>query len=367
MGTVEMETQATLVALWARLARTWPGVGAGIRGLLLFLDSAAAAIVRAVINARRATSGIAGEWCGGFPGHLDGRGLSAVRGIRQCTRERIESRQLEWKRYRLYCKQSAGELRVVADIISNRLSQLSFDALIMQFAGDKRVRRLKLVKWADLQYTPDQYRLQVDSLTLPRGRGITEDAMSKPDVVRSLSASVQKPVTAHFVDGVGLWFLVDRQHGYGNIPKFCDYAAICNQADARKPINVPIGFGSGRKVIYVDFSDEKSAHLLIGGTTGGGKSTLLHLLICHLIQQSPGLVRLSLFDFKRVAFRSYYRHVPHKIRMSASTKQPAPMMVSSALDVLTLAKIMRPGQGHKAGAPPESISKKMWLTRPQKT
>lgn len=202
-------------------------------------------------------------------------------------------------------------MRIIAGIFSNRLSQLSFDAVVMQFNGDKKVRKLRLVKWATLEYHPDQYRLQVDSLTLPRGRGITEDAMSQPEVVRSLGMSIQKPVAAHMQDGVGLWFLIDREHGMGNIPRFCDFSTVRDHAKQIGPIRIPIGFTGGRKVAMLDFWDEITAHLLIGGAPGGGKSSLLHLIICHLIQQPPELVKLALFDFKRVEFRSYYAAVPH--------------------------------------------------------
>jgi hypothetical protein len=215
--------------------------------------------------------------------------------------------------YKLYQKQSKAELKLIAEMFSNRLSQLSFDAKIMQFMGDKRYQKLKLVKWADLQYHPDQYRLQVDSLTLPRGRGITEKSMMQDDVIMALSATAQKPVAVNWVNGVGLWFLIDREHGIGNIPKFVDYDMIIQNTSASKMsvTQIPIGFSSNRKVEYLDFSADTQAHLIIGGTTGGGKSSLLHLIICHLIQYDPAAVKLALFDFKRVELRPFYGSVPH--------------------------------------------------------
>jgi hypothetical protein len=207
-------------------------------------------------------------------------------------------------------------LGIIANIVSNRLSQLSFDAIAMAFNGDKRIKRLRMVKWAELEYTPDQYRLKVDSLTLPRGRGITEDAMGRPEVVKSLGLSVGKPVTAQLVEGVGMWFLVDREHGVGNIPKYCTYKDVVEQAIARGKIGlvqIPVGFTAGRRLAVLDFHDEMTAHLLIGGAPGGGKSSLLHVIICHLIQQSPERVKMCLFDFKRVELRAYYGQAPHLV------------------------------------------------------
>lgn len=205
-------------------------------------------------------------------------------------------------------------MKTIAGMFSNRLSQLSFDALMMQFNGDKRRHRLRMVKWAKLTYSPDMYFLMVDSLTLPRGRGITEAKMAEPDVVQSLGLTVQRSVSAHLQEGVGLWYFVSRGDSVGNLPRYCDYTSVREQAKAKGLtglVKIPIGFTSRRHPAVIDFHDEVTAHLLIGGAPGGGKSSLVHLLICHLIQQPPELVKLSLFDFKRVELRAYYDHVPH--------------------------------------------------------
>ena len=66
--------------------------------------------------------------------------------------------------------------------------------------------------------------------------------------------------------------------------------------------------GQGRDVV-MDLAT--LPHLLIGGSTGKGKSVFLHSLICSLVQDhSPEQVRFVLMDPKRVEF-GVYAKLPH--------------------------------------------------------
>ena len=51
-------------------------------------------------------------------------------------------------------------------------------------------------------------------------------------------------------------------------------------------------------------------HLLIAGSTGSGKSVLIHTMIWHMLFQMPEKVRIVLIDPKRVEL-SMYKHLPH--------------------------------------------------------
>ena len=58
----------------------------------------------------------------------------------------------------------------------------------------------------------------------------------------------------------------------------------------------------------------KLQHVLIGGTTGSGKSSAINSMLCSLIQQySPDDVKLVLVDPKQVELSSY-KNVPHLLR-----------------------------------------------------
>lgn len=68
--------------------------------------------------------------------------------------------------------------------------------------------------------------------------------------------------------------------------------------------NVLIGYDLKGKAVYIDF--KKFPHLLIGGATGAGKSTILNTITTNLIN-SNGLDRLGLIliDLKRVELSQF--------------------------------------------------------------
>lgn len=75
------------------------------------------------------------------------------------------------------------------------------------------------------------------------------------------------------------------------------------------PLVVPLGKGIDGATVVADLAG--LPHLLIAGTTGGGKSTLFHGAICTLItRNSPDQLRALLVDTKRVELAAY-AGIPH--------------------------------------------------------
>ena len=71
------------------------------------------------------------------------------------------------------------------------------------------------------------------------------------------------------------------------------------------------GIATGGAPVWIDIADERTAHLLIGGTTGSGKSVLLKWLIYRLVMQNAtDTLRLILLDPKRFELREFAQ-VPH--------------------------------------------------------
>lgn len=195
--------------------------------------------------------------------------------------------------------------------MSQRLGQLSFDHIYTTYMGGDKFTSRKFVKFAHVEIDKDQYRFMVDSRRLPRGRGINEMAMIQDEVIMSLGFTIGKPVSYHIEPGIGLWFLVDREHGIGNIPTLVNYSDVANAVNRVRPLKIPLGMSAGRQITTIDFDRDTSAHFIVGGTTGGGKSSALHTIICSLINNPPDVVQLMLFDFKRVEFKPFYSGLPH--------------------------------------------------------
>ena len=74
---------------------------------------------------------------------------------------------------------------------------------------------------------------------------------------------------------------------------------VLYQGSTAQILKLPMGIGEGDTVVSMVFGQGTSHHGLIGGGTGGGKSTLLHTLIMSaMTNYSPEQLNLYLMDFK---------------------------------------------------------------------
>ena len=74
---------------------------------------------------------------------------------------------------------------------------------------------------------------------------------------------------------------------------------------------VPLGLASNGRPVWFDLADERTCHVIIGGTTGSGKTVTLHWLLTRLLQQNdPAALRILALDPKRGELAPF-AHVPH--------------------------------------------------------
>ena len=196
---------------------------------------------------------------------------------------------------------------MIGRLMSQKLAQLGMD-YIFSLDGDK-VRRF--VKFEAVEISPDQYRFKVNSRKLPRG--VNEVEMTKEEVIKGLECTLGKTVQYHLSEA-GLWFMVDRQSGLRNIPRYVAYADVANLITSKDgPLVVALGMGQNRTPIKINFQHETTAHFLVGGTTGAGKTNAVHTIICTLLKQRPEEIKLILIDLKGIEFPQY-DGVPHLAR-----------------------------------------------------
>lgn len=223
--------------------------------------------------------------------------IAHVEQRRAFMRTQAEAEKRWWRESRRECKE-------IGRLLSQKLAQLGFD-YIFSLDGDK-LRRF--VKFDAVEISPDQYRYKVNSRKLPRG--VCEVDMCDNKVIRGLECTLGKTVQYH-ISEAGLWFLIDRQSGLRNIPRFVDYVDVMNEVNAKSgPLVVPLGMGQNRTPILVNLGHETTAHFLVGGTTGAGKTNAVHAIICTLLKRKPDEVKLILIDLKGIEFPQY-SEAPH--------------------------------------------------------
>jgi S-DNA-T family DNA segregation ATPase FtsK/SpoIIIE len=103
------------------------------------------------------------------------------------------------------------------------------------------------------------------------------------------------------------------------------YALFCDWVSAAPPKGYQLPVYPGVDAMGAPYSFDLAAapHLLVGGTTGSGKSVCLHALILSLIScRSPSTLKIALIDPKQVEF-AVYRDSPYLYRGEVATTSSA--------------------------------------------
>jgi len=85
-------------------------------------------------------------------------------------------------------------------------------------------------------------------------------------------------------------------------------------------LSLPFGVGDSKKAVWRSLAQMQS--LLVAGTTGGGKSNMLNVLICTLLRyNSKRRLRLLLVDLKGGVEFNYYAEIPHLLPITLPPKK----------------------------------------------
>lgn len=85
----------------------------------------------------------------------------------------------------------------------------------------------------------------------------------------------------------------------------------------RKDFKIPLGYDlNNNKMVYWDLIASNNAHIYIAGSSGGGKSVMLRLILSHLVNsKSKRDIEFSIINTKRVDLKDfkYAKHTKHYI------------------------------------------------------
>ncbi len=154
----------------------------------------------------------------------------------------------------------------------------------------------------DYPYTVDLYTKENDSewLTVKTaGIGMDRFQEKKKDLESALGLSIDS-----IEQGVNPSFVRLSLYGF-SIPKLCEFEKLKNA------LKVPYTFLVGESAQGTLIQDIASLpHLLIGGTTGGGKSVFFKQVLLGLLSSSPR-IQMYLFDLKGGVEMNVFSRLPN--------------------------------------------------------
>lgn len=220
--------------------------------------------------------------------------------------ERRERRRLQ--DHRVTLEVEAGQY---AGIIPDKLADLNICYRYKKSEKDfgERVKKVAIRKPYILRDEAIYFHVDLRPGRAPRGVGI--DELADPKTLTNLSVACGHKVLCKYAPERGFWYIVEREVGVRGIPAHVKYDEILSARPASADgLSLPLGVGENKKPIWKSLSNMQG--LLVAGTTGGGKSNFLNVLICTLLRyNSKKRLRLLLVDLKGGVEFSFYADVPH--------------------------------------------------------
>lgn len=173
--------------------------------------------------------------------------------------------------------------------------------------------KFQTIKFSLCIMQPDAIYFKINTDKLPYGVNILQ--LMQDEVLTDLSLSCGSRVMAEYSETKGAWYIIERASGAMGIPNHVKYGdmldAYPNTADG---LSIPFGVTTNGRKIYKSLGNSLP-HLLIGGTTGAGKSNELNVIICTLIfRNKPEKLKLLLIDLKDGLEFDQYKNIPHLIK-----------------------------------------------------
>lgn len=136
-------------------------------------------------------------------------------------------------------------------------------------------------------------------LNLPLNLGIQEKIMRKEKTIKyAISSALGSTDFIYNKDARSIYFEV-KSNEFKTVD-FNEFRGICKT----RKLNLVLGKDENGEKIYTNLS--KAPHILVGGTTGSGKSELLHTFVASLVLGMPYTnVELKIIDPKRAEYSAY--------------------------------------------------------------
>jgi hypothetical protein len=214
-------------------------------------------------------------------------------------------------KYRMLANVLTTETRVGEKRLKEALTRIGICSITTK--KDRRI--IKQVQFIEALMEPNAIWYRVNMRKLPFGVSVVR--LTDEETVTNLSMSVGHKVSCRWQETTGVWYAVERASGTMGIPNHVNLAELWEKIPAsRDNLTIPIGISNNAKQVYESL--DNMVHLLIAGTTGGGKSNFLNVVLCTLIRRNrPDQLEMLLVDLKGGLEFNYYDGIPHLRKIPA--------------------------------------------------
>jgi len=225
--------------------------------------------------------------------------------------ERREQKRLERQRkkeMKAIRREQKKEVKYMWNRIPHWLANMEIAYWYRKKDKDLFAKDYNPIKFSLALVGEDAYYFLVKTTHLPRT--VTIPKLKHPDTIDTLTQAAGSQVKVE-ERSTGFWYVVESQYGRGAIPKLVGYSEMLKRMEKEAPpLTFPLGMSANQQPHFGDI--DKMLSTLVGGTTGGGKSNIVNVMLCTFLPRNhPENLRLFLTDLKGGIEFADYRGIPH--------------------------------------------------------
>jgi hypothetical protein len=217
-------------------------------------------------------------------------------------------------------KQLAAEASYFEEIIVRTWARLGYKHERLTGRGKREVDMVRIAEthivggsqiWLKIETTRKTMGRNFKSV-LPYGVRV-RDLVSE-ETCYELTTAAQRQITS-VTNNNGAWIIVNRLNTVDGIKTYVTYADImaAYRESDRMYLPIPMGVGERDEISWLHLA--QYPHFLVAGTTGGGKSNMINVIITTLISKhGPNEVQFVLVDLKEGLEFQHYDKIPHLMR-----------------------------------------------------
>lgn len=170
----------------------------------------------------------------------------------------------------------------------------------------------KRLKFKHRRSNLQAHYFKVDMLHRPKKVNVSH--VIHDDLLKNLEIACGLPVSIRANMKDGSVFRVDRAGNSSGVPAHVAIQEMWDRFPGHAD-GLSIGFGMANNTRPIFYSLADMHHLLIAGTTGGGKSNQIKAILCTYVRRNaPNRLKILLIDLKRMDFRPF-AGIPHLVTL----------------------------------------------------